>query len=91
MIMAKVKKVVREGIKAMQEDVARWMPTRKEWPAVGDRVRLIGATPWAGELGTVTELRPMSVLTEDGPRPVVRLDSGRFCYITQQDQWEPAP
>lgn len=90
--MARATKAVREGLKALEQDVARWLPRKKEWPAIGARVRLIGAHPWAGEVGMVVGMETLSLLPDDGPRPKVELEvaDGRHVFITQADQWEPA-
>lgn len=90
--MAKPKKAIREAIKALESDVAKWLPRKKARPAVGARVRLVGAHPWAGETGTVIGMETLSLLPNDGPLPKVALDArpGHYVFITQADQWEPA-
>jgi hypothetical protein len=98
--MAKADKAIKQrtkaAIKSLNEDVASWEPRPKGWPEINQRVRLIGAHPWAGHTGLVIAFHEISLFPEEGPKPVVSLDAdyrcpnGQTCFILQSDQWERA-
>ena len=46
---------------------------------IGKRVYLLSPHPWAGEIGTVTELKTAAALGKTGL--IVALDNGTDCFV----------
>jgi len=86
--MSARKQRVKHAIREMEADVASWMPKATEFPKVAQRVRLKGAHPQDGQVGVVVRFESVELFPEVGQRPVVRLDSGRECFITHPRDWE---
>ncbi len=51
-------------------------------PEVGRRVVLREGHPWSGHAGTVVGWREVMLWPELGPMPVVRIENGPVCMIT---------
>lgn len=63
--------------------------TIEQFPRIGDRVFLVGKHPHAGESGTVVRQEVLGMFPHWGPRPVIELDDGSECFITDRDHWKP--
>ncbi len=61
---------------------------QRRWPDVGERVRLAGKHPFAGEEAVVLRLEaPWGIRRLFGVFPRVRAESGREDYIIQKGEW----
>ncbi len=47
---------------------------------IGTRVLLIGTHPWAGHTGEIVRWEVVGMFASEGPKPVIKLDSGNECF-----------
>ena len=87
-----IRAVAEAAESVLKEETERWLPQPQGLPAVGQRVRLIGAHPWVGYTGRVSRWEQVPWAGSGSPltAAVVELEgtSGRQAGIYGAQDWE---
>jgi hypothetical protein len=63
------------------------IPRAKDRLPVGTRVIIGGDHPWAGHTGEIVRWETVHLFRAEGPKPVVKLDSGQECFVMSPTQY----